>query len=553
MPYTFLDLKNELRPILFPTGEAENLVGAHNSQFESALVDLQDAVDCLKINNVTVVPACNTLFKCGRTLFDRPQGRIKRIYTIDKINQTTGLEDSTVADDWCSEVEYRQVEYADLEKYISTALSATGPEALTAYLGAMVGAASIALPSFVFRKWTFPAPDDAGLSKAPALPMGHHYAQPSTDDPVGRAQFGLWAFKGGQVVMAPWIQSTETIVVEWDGAKATWNDLDLVNNDKMLKVAVEEYVRWQHEEKYGRDEGIITSASNAYARQVQALYHRCNEQNRVGDSSDRRNNMAQGASNVVPTFVNEAQSNTAYCPDGYTGNPVNVTVPAGTVLSLVSVADANSKALSQALQMAGAQLDCTPPPTVYYNTAQQFTANCGTGSGNPNTVSVAARAFTSLVSLAEANAAALASASAQATAGLSCTYLSTAQSYTASCPAGTTGTAMTKTIPAGAYTSTQSQADADALALAAATKAANDALVCDIPPTVYRNTSDVVLVNMVCTGRGIPPVTLSAQITTTAGIFTSLVSQQAANQAAHDYAVMVGQAQLFQQCAARHL
>lgn len=57
-------------------------------------------------------------------------------------------------------------------------------------------------------------------------------------------------------------------------------------------------------------------------------------------------------------------------------------------------------------------------------------------------------------------------------------FQNTAQSFTATCPAGTTGTSKTAVIPAGTYTSTTSQADADAQALAAATAQANAALCC---------------------------------------------------------------------------
>jgi hypothetical protein len=58
------------------------------------------------------------------------------------------------------------------------------------------------------------------------------------------------------------------------------------------------------------------------------------------------------------------------------------------------------------------------------------------------------------------------------------TFTNTAQSYTASCPSGTNGNPVTKTVAAGSYSSTISQADADAQALNAAKGMANAALVC---------------------------------------------------------------------------
>ncbi len=120
--YTLADLKAELRANLFPTGEADNLVAPHNSMFIEALVDMQQVIKCQQVNNVTIVPACNTLWKCGRTVLDKPRGLLKRLAVIDQINQTTGKEDVTAPIDYCSEIEYKQVRYQDLERLISKTL-----------------------------------------------------------------------------------------------------------------------------------------------------------------------------------------------------------------------------------------------------------------------------------------------------------------------------------------------------------------------------------------------------------------------------------------------
>lgn len=61
-------------------------------------------------------------------------------------------------------------------------------------------------------------------------------------------------------------------------------------------------------------------------------------------------------------------------------------------------------------------------------------------------------------------------------------YFSTAQSYTATCPEGTTGNAVTSTAAAGAFYSEVSQEDADAQALAAVTALAEATIVCEAVP-----------------------------------------------------------------------
>lgn len=555
-PYTFQDLIDELQPILWPMGEQENLIGPHQAFMVEALVDLQNWCECLQVNNVNVIPQCNTLFKCGLTVFDAPRGVINRIYTLDKINQTTGIEDPTVPTDWCSTVNYRQVQYADLWRLISQDLAKINLNFWSWFGIPNALAGIIAFPSCWLGKYkVYPPPTDAGLSGAPALPLGYHYPQTSTDEPNGiRAQFGMWALRGGQIFMAPWIQSTESIIIEWDGIKRTWNPTDLVDNDPNLKKAIKWYVLWQHAFQYEKDYQAAQTALESYNEARSVLIETCRQETAVRDAGDSVNSRARGAAQVVPTFSNNAQTATAQCPAGQVGTPVSYTVPQGTVVVFTNQADADSQALSLALQMAGQQLQCVPPPVTYFNTAQSFTATCAGGTGNPSTVNIPANTFTSTISQADANQQAFNAAQAAATAALQCVFTNTQQVYTASCPVGSTGTPITITVPAGAFTSTLSLADANALALASATNQANQQLTCSIQPTVYFNTTQTVTLTGNCV-KGVLTVisgtgggNAQATVTAAAGDFTSIVSQAAANQAAQQYAQATALQQLKIQC-----
>lgn len=553
---TFLDLLNAIQPILWPVGEATNLVGPHRQMVKEALIDLQIWVECLQVNNTQVVPQCNTLFKCGLTVTDCPRGRIKRLYVIDKINQTTGFEDPTVPVDWCSAVDYRQVEYADLDRYVSQTLAGKLDNGFWGWCGLPASLAGIvAFPTCWFNKYTYPPPTDAGLSQAPPLPEGYHYAQTSTDEPNGvRAQYGMWAIRGGQIFVGPWIQSTETIVIEWDGIKRSWNDLDLVDDDPNLQKAVEQYVRWQHALKYDHDYEAANAAVQAYNDARATLIYECRQETMARDPAIAESSAARGASLVVQTFVNEPQTQTAACPAGTTGNAVTVTVPAGTVASTISVADANAKARSLALQQAGQQLVCTTPPPTFLNTQQTFVAHCVGSTGSPVTIVVAAGTFTSTISQADADAQALTSATNQANAQLVCTFQNTQQSFTATCPAGKTGAPVTKTVAAGTFSSTVSQSDADAQALAAATNQALAALTCTPAAPVFQSTEQVITRHSTCFYNVNPhqfPCAahdIQVQVDVAAGSFSSTVSQADANQQAIDYGNNLAAAQLQIQC-----
>lgn len=515
------------------------MVGAHRAMFIEALVDLQQWVECQQINNTQITPQCNTLFKCGYSVTDAPRGRIKRIYAIDHINQTTGLEDPSAPLDWCSIVEYRQVNFDDLDYYVSRSLANTISGGFWGWLGGLFTSGFIpyiAWPEVCGgwnKKYTFPPPTDEGLTTAPPLPLGFHYPQTSTDA-KGRALSGLWALKGGQIYVAPWIQSTEVMVIEWDGLKRTWTDLDIVDNDPLLKQAVENYVISEHARKYDHDYEAAEAAMEQYKELRSRLMYECEQENQIRESNET--SMARGASQVVPTYTNDAQSATASCPSGQTGSPVAYTVPAGTVVSLISVADANSKAQSLALQTAGQQLVCVPTPPSWTNAVQSYTANCTSGSaGQSVTVTVAAGVITSLISQADADAQALSQAQSQAMAKLVCTWTSTAQTFTGLC--GDNTTQVTATTPAGQFTSTISRADANQQAL---TAAQNAALQTCPSSTAFGNTPQTATVKKLCeiiNGLGQPTfITVSGSFTVTANLFFA-TTQAGANTLAFNYAL----------------
>jgi len=99
----------------------------------------------------------------------------------------------------------------------------------------------------------FTNPENAGL---PALQQGFKYAESSTDSPNGRARLGMWAVERNRVYVAPWIQSNEKVVLEWDGWKQDWQDDDIVDEviwGADIQAAIRTFVRWKHEDNFGCD------------------------------------------------------------------------------------------------------------------------------------------------------------------------------------------------------------------------------------------------------------------------------------------------------------
>ena len=526
--YTFGQLKTGIRQIIWPTGEPDNLVAAHDKFFVDAMLDLQTWVKCLQQDHTDLIPQCATAYKCGLTVFDAPRGNILRVSVIDKIDPDTGLEDADADDDYCSEIVYSQIHPCQIKDYLDRSLKRGCCLSIPYFFCLPFSSCGLA---------TYPVPTDVGLATGlPVLPLGYHYPQDSTDQTL-RSQTGVWAVERGKIHLAPWIQSTETIIVKWDGIKRTWNDADPVDPDPQLAQAVEEYVRQQHASKYDKDEAEAMRAAGAYNLARQTLIYNCREETRVRacETSHARSSTIS----LSTLYYNDERQFTANCADGQTGTPVTVTVPAGTVGSNISVADANEKALQQAQTQAQAQLVCTDIPTTYWNSAQTATATCEQEEGapppvgNPVTVTIPAHSYSSTVSQSAADAAALAAAQAQAEAQLSCTYGNAEQSYTASCPEGSTGDDVTATVPANTYQSTVSQADADSQALTAATNEANTALVCSVAPTIWYNTAQTGQATAATTclnawGNYVPGI-VTVTVTVSASTVTSTSGQSEAN------------------------
>lgn len=124
-----------------------------------------------------------------------------------------------------------------------------------------------------------------------------------------------------------------------------------------------------------------------------------------------------------------------------------------------------------------------PGATIYRNSSQTFTAECLPNQlGEPVTVTIPRHSYLSLVSQADADAIALSAAIESAESQLDCLFQNTEQSYTAECPPGFIGTPVTVTVAADTYFSSVSQADANAIALAAAQLQAEAELVCTAEP-----------------------------------------------------------------------
>lgn len=547
MAQTFGQLKSTLRNLIWPQGEAINLVAFHDRSFLDAIMDIQKWVPCAQQDNTNIVPHCATFYRCGMTILDAPRGYIKQVSVIDKINPDTGLEDAESPDDYCSEIVYKQISWCHVERYLQVSRNA---------------GCCFPIPTFFAlfgcNKANYPIPTDEGLPAGLApLPLGYHYPQESTNRTWGRSLSGVWALDRGKIWIVPWIQSTETVLIKWDGIKREWGESDPIESDPDLERAMLEFVRKEHMDKFDKEEAEFARASGAYADALAKLIHECREETRTRGCEP--SHARWSSPTLTNLYYNEAQSARADCPSGQTGTSVTVTIPAGTVASAISVADANVKAQAQAQSQATAQLVCEEVST-FTNDAQSATVACQgqqgapAPEGNPVTVVVPAGTITSTISKADANQRAAALAQQQAAAGLSCTYWNRAMTSALLTCDIDPNIQVQKTVAEHTYSSTISQQDADAQALEDATNQANTelALLC-VGSNVVWNTPQLTSYSNFSQTTGVPcQITVYVSIPArcfnaiSSGSVTPDEAQALANQDAIDHGKQYG-FQQFQQ------
>jgi hypothetical protein len=455
------------------------------------------------------------------TPFNIPQSDGNISVEISIVSGASGTSD----DDWCSKVYYEQVEYAHIERYVR-ACNNCKQSSLWNVANAFVAQ--------IFGNWrvkrVYSPPTDLGLEGLPPLPPGFHYPQTSTDA-GGRSRGGVYAIKHGRIYIAPWIESTESVIIEWNGVKTNWAQTDLVTDDPKfieavrLLVGIQHYMHYEDNDKRLKDfktkyYGGRSEDGTVIPGVQRELVVACRDKIRVRRAVEVGSNdgdaaggigITTGETNSTGTYYNTVQSYTAQCPSGQTGSSVTISTAAGRFSSTLSQADADAQALAAATTAATAALVCTPGAG-YLNSQQSFTAQCPAASGTtpaaqgtPITITVPAGQYKSVISQALADAAALNAATTQAMSQLVCTYYNAPQTATVTCANNST---QTVTIAAGQFTSTSSQADADQQALAAAQAQATAACSSGGGAITIGNTAQT--------------VQYSFNITTTCGISTTI-------------------------------
>lgn len=287
---TFEEFKDRMRQELWPSGEARNLRVSHDAYFNAAMLDIQKWVPCVREHNVSTWEFDQTNWENAKTVVNAPWGTIKRVYTV-----------AGGTDRWRDKVRYRSSTYATIECWANRLFDAI-------------------------------TPDNTGL---PALQLGVRYADASQDSTYGRARIGIWAIQRKRLYIAPYLQSTEMLVVDWDGIKAKWQDSDGVDETYWTsdyEDAVKLYVLWKHEFYHG-DRAIGNQAKQGYDAALADLIYWCRENTK--QQHDHTCDAGAGGQELVglsddvvdddddPTDDTEDEDNVLFAAVGDMGDPTS--------------------------------------------------------------------------------------------------------------------------------------------------------------------------------------------------------------------------------------
>ena len=208
----FSELRTTVLAQAFPLGPPENLMPQLKDFFVEALIEIQRWVNCYQFGHADIFPACSTYWHCGSSVIQAPRGKIYRAYTVARGKESGEFE-------WCCPVSLNPADMAAIRQFQARMQND-------------------------WRQQFFITRPDSGA----ALPLGFDVPNVTSDNVGGRAFSGLYALDklNGRLVVVPWLQSYEALVVEWNGMKRVFSDFDEVPDDPDFVRLVRMWVLLQY-------------------------------------------------------------------------------------------------------------------------------------------------------------------------------------------------------------------------------------------------------------------------------------------------------------------
>lgn len=297
---TYEEFKARVKAIVFPEGEAENLVGTHNSYIDEALINLQTHVACLRENNVDIISKEDVREQCNADFINGPRGVIQSVYAF-----LPGTE--------CRRYFYDPKSPAFIDCWMAR------QSCTTCGTQSDDGSPSIARSP------------ECHTEMAGDTSCYDPYEQASENDAGFKIADKFYAAgPNNRMIFAPRFPCGYKMAVHYEGIKRVFSDADPLPDDMDLITTVAKYVECQRAGRLDKDQSLYATLLNEFNKARAGMIVRCVRERRVPDKHQCNDNFdVTGAFQYDPMLA--SQDRFAYLADW--GQPgVNLTA----VNSLIS-------------------------------------------------------------------------------------------------------------------------------------------------------------------------------------------------------------------------
>lgn len=250
IPYS--DFKDQVRAIVFPDGEAENLQTTHDAYIQDALINLQTFVPCLKSNHVDFYDKEDCREWCGLDFVYVPRGVIHAVYAFNPTSRR------------CRKYFFDPKSTPYVDEWIKQQRCTTCSEQTT--------------PDSPLR-----SPDCDTISTADTYCDEVSDAENDSSFKTTRKYYAVGP--DNKLYIMPRFPCGYKIAVHWEGIKRRWNDNDPVPDGMDLINAVSKYVMAQRalylDGDMGRYDRIMAPKLGEFAIGRADMIYRCTRERRI--------------------------------------------------------------------------------------------------------------------------------------------------------------------------------------------------------------------------------------------------------------------------------
>lgn len=249
IPYS--EFKTNVKAIVFPDGEAEELVATHDSYIKDALINLQTYVPCLRDNNVDFYGKDEFQEWCNTDFAYIQRGVIHAVYAFKP-------------DKRCKKIFYEPKSTSFVDSWMQKQSCVTCNDEESPSSPARSPLCNVVSDADSYC-------DDVDNEESDCrFKSGKRYYAISTND---------------KLILAPRFPCGYTVAVHWEGVKRKWADTDPVPDDVDLQVAVAKYMMAQRAIFLDRDTNIYDRIMHPKLGEFTIsradLIHRCTRERRI--------------------------------------------------------------------------------------------------------------------------------------------------------------------------------------------------------------------------------------------------------------------------------